>query len=335
MTNILFNSLYQDPEYTNLKNIIFLFDSVIIPNESMFFLFDKNAANPDARYITLIPNHAFDDIEFLKSEGAVKTPSLFQSSALELPTLTQAVNQGASQVGTIATSEEAVAELFTAFDLDYNNHIHRENINNIASALAGYSVGHAITHSTFSFCENHFIYMLGRYGLSHLYGAIEQESYLSSENLEAIRTDYVISRLSQIYLPKYKFRTFQDALEAKHQLAIPIDDFRVVVNEIANFEMVKPWEPDFSVRMDKLIHKRIRPRIDALHQAAKISIPKITKQSLTLAGSICVESFLAPTLGNLLVAGAGGSLLQSLISERRRAGEVKDKNGLGLFLHIS
>lgn len=165
---VVFGSVYGDPSLTNLKNLVFLFDRIIIPYDSILVIFDEETPNPDGRYIQLVPSAFFDDISFLEREGAVKLQRLGGSATNDLPTLVTAIDKGASRKGVINAGGSDINELFSAFELDSENMEHSSHCKLIAAALAAHTLGPSLARGACALSDNSIIYELGQCGLGEI-----------------------------------------------------------------------------------------------------------------------------------------------------------------------
>jgi hypothetical protein len=142
-------------------------------------------------------------------------------------------------------------------------------------------------------------------------------------------------RVLEIYVPKFEFSTFDDALETRERLRASLENFRSQMAAFAAQINATPYSKDLLREIENTVAGKVRPAVDALEneiQKSKDSfVMKVIRNAKTGSIPIVASMFAGLPASAVLGLSAGILTIEAAIETWQEVKRHK-KNGLSLLI---
>lgn len=337
MNEVLYHSFFQDPSYKSLKHAVLYFDKLVVADNSYPVVFgDKNS---ELRMARSIPDNIVSDIEMLKRENLVQTKEFKGVLDRNIGDYIKAVNKGTQQrASQIGYTKDELYEIFSYLGIkpDFPNSAQEAfSLSTLASSVCLME----LSRSGMSCCmDNNLVYQQLNAGLRY---ALELgANSLEKDSLEKRRVaaNLMAQKVMDLNLPSFEFLSFEDVLELKHRHKdelLALDNYLLDLSE--KIEPL-PFEKGYDKALDDLVKRRVQPAIEELKSSVKFSPNRALSKAFHPIKDICISLSLAngfPSyINEVLLSGAGYTLIESLILERSEARNELKRSPLRMFLKV-
>jgi hypothetical protein len=150
-----------------------------------------------------------------------------------------------------------------------------------------------------------------------------------------LKTATLAVRVLDTYLPRFKFATFEDALEARERLRAPLENFRSQMSAFAAQIDAAPYNKELSREIENTVAAKVRPAVAALETEVQKTqdafLTKVVRNAQTGSIPIVASMFAGLPAEAVLGLSAGILTIEAAIETWREAKRHR-KNGLSLLL---